>query len=193
MAQDSHSTPKGAVHGDESQGDGDAPGIPRDDDASVIRRLDPRVRRYWWLRGLLRAVGLAALALTADLGVGLPRLFPDAWPPGLAGGLVAVVALAGALAIPPVAYERWRFGLRSEDLWIRRGILIHRVSVIPYRRLQFVDTQQGPLARLFGLSELVVHTAAPGTSGRVPGLDADEAEDLRERLAHLEPDHDEPI
>lgn len=161
--------------------------------ASGPRRLDPRVRSYWWMRGLVRAVAVSAVALAVDLGVVVPRLLPEVWPVGLAGGTVALVALAWGAVAPPVAYERWRFALRHGDLWIRRGILIRTVSVIPYRRIQFVDTQQGPLARFFGLAELVVHTAAPGTSGRVPGLDAAEAEEMRERLAHLEPDHDEPI
>lgn len=156
------------------------------------RRLDPRVRTYWWTRGGIYVVVFGGTALAQDVGFLLPRLLPDGWPVGLFGGLVLLAILVLAVVIPPIAYERWRFALRDEDLWIRRGILIRSVSVIPYRRLQFVDTQQGPVARVFGLAELVVHTAAPGTSGRVPGLDADEAEELRERLAHLEPTHDEP-
>ena len=86
--------------------------------------------------------------------------------------------------------RRWRYALREEDLWTRFGLLTVTVSVIPYRRLQFVDTRQGPVDRLFGLSELVVHTAALGTSGRLPGLDAAEAERLREVLSHIAPDDD---
>jgi len=66
------------------------------------------------------------------------------------------------------------------------------VSVIPYRRVQFVDTDQGPLERLLGLAQLVVHTASPGTAGWIPGLDAGQAEKLRERLARMVPDDDDP-
>jgi len=160
--------------------------------ASTPRRLDPRVRSYWWVRGGLYTLVLGAAAMTADMGWFIPRLVPEAWPQGAFGGAVVLVVLIASVVGPLVAYERWRFALRDADLWIRRGILIRSVSVIPYRRLQFVDTEQGPIARIFGLAELVVHTAAPGTSGRVPGLDADEAEALRERLAHLEPSLDEP-
>jgi len=160
--------------------------------ASEPRRLDPRVRTYWWVRGAVRTVVVGVLAFVVDLGIQIPRMLPDAWPVGLAASVLTGVVLLWAIAAPPIAYERWRFALRERDLWIRQGILIRSVSVIPFRRLQFVDTEQGPLARLFGLAELVVHTAAPGTAGRVPGLDASEAETLRERLAHLEPDDDEP-
>ncbi len=156
------------------------------------RRLDPRVRSYWWVRGAIYTVVLGGAALMADMGWFVPRLVPGGWPEGAFSTGVVVVVLTFSVVGPLIAYERWRFALREEDLWIRRGILIRSVSVIPYRRLQFVDTEQGPIARIFGLAELVVHTAAPGTSGRVPGLDADEAEILRERLAHLEPSLDEP-
>jgi UDP-N-acetylglucosamine--N-acetylmuramyl-(pentapeptide) pyrophosphoryl-undecaprenol N-acetylglucosamine transferase len=82
---------------------------------------------------------------------------------------------------PPVAYERWRFALRERDLWIRRGILVRSVSVIPYRRFQFVDTEQGPLERWLGLARLVVYTAGVrGAQNVVPGL----ANRIAARWAH---------
>lgn len=165
---------------------------PPRSETGLPRKLDPRVRTYWWVRGGIRAVVVTGIAAVVDFGLFLPRILPDRLPTGVFAGGVALVLLALAAALPPIAYERWHYALRERDLWIRRGILLRSVSVIPYRRLQFVDTEQGPLARLFGLAELVVHTAAPGTSGRVPGLDAEDAERLRERLAHLEPDHDDP-
>jgi membrane protein YdbS with pleckstrin-like domain len=99
---------------------------------------------------------------------------------------VGVVLLLLALILPPLYYRRWRYALRERDLWIRQGLIFHRVSVIPYRRLQFVDTRQGPLERWMGLTELVVHTAAPGTSGQVPGLEEAEAMRIREALAAFE-------
>jgi uncharacterized protein len=161
-------------------------------DPSASRPLHPRVRAYWWTRGAVRTVFLTGLALALDTGFPFGRPLPPAWPEGALTIAVAGVSVLLASFVPLVAYRRWRFALREDDLWIRRGIVVRRVSVIPYRRLQFVDTEQGPVARLFGLSELVVHTAAPGTSGRVPGLETSEAEELRERLAHLEPGDDEP-
>lgn len=150
-----------------------------------MRPLSPRVRTVWWLAGAV-AVGVATLpVLLVDL------FLPFAPLPLPTGALtVLFIGFWGAVAavVPAVRYRRWRYALRPHDLWIRRGVLSVSVSVIPYRRVQFVDTQQGPLDRMFGLAQLVVHTAAIGTSGRVPGLDAAEAERLRETLASLEPD-----
>lgn len=171
--------PEGALH-DEFPGDGEP------------RRLDPRILPVWWIAAVLRAIFVSALAAFVDHAV-LGELEERPIPGNLLWGSVTVLALAVAAARPPLRYRHWRWALRDHDLWIRRGILWVTVSVIPYRRLQFVDTDQGPLARAFGLAELIVHTAAPGTSGRIPGLDAEEAESLRERLATLAPDHDAPL
>lgn len=152
------------------------------DAAADLVPLDPRVRWAWWVSASIAVVPVAAVAAVLLVVVPVPVI---------ARGVVAAVALATVLAaavVPAVRYRRWRYALRDRDLWIRKGVLWVTVSVIPYQRLQFVDTRQGPLDRAFGLAQLVVHTAALGTSGRLPGLDAEEAERLRERLAAVEPD-----
>ncbi|TVP73846.1 MAG: hypothetical protein EA352_11605 [Gemmatimonadales bacterium] len=164
---------------------------PRPDAFSEPRLLDPRVRILWWVDGVVNALFLGGVGLALDLFVRGRVL--DGLSFGWVTGGVFLFFLTLGLVLPPIRYRRWRYALREGDLWLRRGILFVTVSVIPYRRLQFVDTRQGPLARALGLSELVVHTAAPGTSGTVPGLDEEEAEALRERLAALEPDADASV
>lgn len=147
-----------------------------------MRALHPRVRGLWWCSGVL-----SVLQLCIPVGI-LDVLVPHPWRNGAITLTVAAVGLVFAAVVPVIRYRRWRYALRAEDLWVRQGVLTVTVTVVPYRRLQFVDTRQGPLERLFGLSQLVVHTAAVGTSARLPGLEADEAERLRESLATLEPD-----
>jgi membrane protein YdbS with pleckstrin-like domain len=79
----------------------------------------------------------------------------------------------------------WRYAERHEDLLVRRGVLIRRVSVVPYGRMQFIDVTAGPFERLFGLATLRMHTAAAASDARIPGLAADTAAALRDRLAAL--------
>jgi uncharacterized protein len=150
--------------------------------AGEARMLDPRVRKLWWVTGALNVLQMGVPVALLDF------LIPHPLRNGLITAGVVVVLSSSAALVPIVRYRRWRYALRAEDLWIRQGVLTVTVSIVPYRRLQFVDTRQGPLDRLFGLSQLVVHTAALGTAARLPGLDAAEAERLRERLARLEPD-----
>lgn len=148
-------------------------------DSTVLRPLDPRVRVLWWTVGALAAVPPLAIVLLLAWTVPLPGP-PWAVPAAAAAGLAVGVAAAS-----PLRYARWRFAVTAEHLRIRRGVVWVRETVIPLRRLQFVDTRQGPLTRLLGLAEVVVHTAAPGVSGHLVGLDAGEAERLRERLASV--------
>jgi uncharacterized protein len=165
-----------------SAGSAAAPDASTQADHPELRPLHPRVKPRWWVGGTLSLLQVLLPVFILDLVI--PHPLPTGRP------TLAVLALGVVLVaiLPPIRYRRWRYALREEDLWIRFGLLTVTVSVIPYRRLQFVDTRQGPIDRLFGLSELVVHTAALGTSGRLPGLDAAEAERLREVLSHIAPD-----
>lgn len=149
------------------------------DDAD-LRPLDPRVRRLWWVNGAIGALVLVIIAVAAVLLA--PRIV---WIPVVA---VAALNVLTAAILPPLRYARWRYVVRADDIWVRQGLLWRTTTVVPFSRLQFVDTRQGPLDRLFGLATLVMHTAALGSATTIPGLAVDEAEQLRERLAQADPD-----
>ena len=143
-----------------------------------FRPLHPRIRQVWWISSAILVLVLVAVAWGGGLFLDGPwRRLPAL--------IVLGVGTPAAVLVPWLRYRRWRFALREHDLWIRRGVLWLNTSVIPYARLQFVDTMQGPLDRSLGLAQLIVHTAAPGTSGRLPGLALDDAEALRERLTRI--------
>ncbi len=112
---------------------------------------------------------------------------------GLAGGLlpalisVVVVAALGALFAWFLRrrFRAWRYQERNEDLIVARGVMVQRLSVVPYGRMQFVEVTAGPVERLFRLSTVKLHTAAAASDGRIPGLEHAEAARLRDRLTEL--------
>jgi hypothetical protein len=79
----------------------------------------------------------------------------------------------------------WRYQERHEDLLVGRGVLVRRLSVVPYGRMQFVEVTAGPIERIFGLSTVKLHTAAAASDARIPGLEPLEAARLRDRLTEL--------
>jgi uncharacterized protein len=104
----------------------------------------------------------------------------------------AVIAAAAALVAGAVAeifvarrVHAWGYAEREDDLFVKRGVLFSRLSVIPYGRMQFVDVTAGPVERLFGLATVRMHTAAAASDARIPGLAADEAARVRDRLTEL--------
>jgi uncharacterized protein len=105
---------------------------------------------------------------------------------GAAAALVLGVPLLGSVLVAVERrYRAWGYAEREDDLLVRRGVLVRRLSVVPYGRMQYVDVVAGPLARRYGLATLTLHTAAAATDAFVPGLRADEATRLRDRLAAL--------
>ena len=71
---------------------------------------------------------------------------------------------------------------REDDLIVKRGRLWRSVTVVPYGRMQFVEVNAGPLARMFGLASIQLHTASPGTDASLSGVRAADAETLRDRI-----------
>jgi len=115
---------------------------------------------------------------------------------GLAGQVVSAaagIAIAVAVVLAGLLAERflarrvasWGYAERNDDLMVRRGVLIRRLSVIPYGRMQFIDVTAGPLERALGLATLRMHTAAAASDARIPGLDSGAAAALRDQLAAL--------
>jgi uncharacterized protein len=144
-------------------------------EALPLRPLDPRVRILWWMIGVASAGALAAVSFTASSQLGVAGY--------LAPG-VSVAAVALALLVPPARYRRWRYGIRETDLFLSKGALFQSKTLIPFDRIQFVESRQGPIDRVFGLWQVLVYTAA-GKSARIPGLRSGEATALREELSKV--------
>ena len=100
---------------------------------------------------------------------------------------ILVVVIAGALSSWFVRnrYRAWRYQERHEDLIVARGVMVQRLSVVPYGRMQFVEVTAGPIERLFKLSTVKLHTAAAASDARIPGLENSESARLRDRLTEL--------
>ncbi|MEW2386359.1 PH domain-containing protein [Micromonospora sp. NPDC047707] len=114
---------------------------------------------------------------------------------GLFGAAVAVVLLLGCLRVVAIvrAVRAWGYAEREDDLLVRHGLLVRRLSIVPYSRMQFVDVSAGPLERAFDLATVQLHTAAAASDARVPGLPPAEASRLRDRLTALGRDRAEGL
>jgi membrane protein YdbS with pleckstrin-like domain len=137
-------------------------------------RLAPSARRLWRVQGAIPwgialVVGVA-VPLEGTLSL-LARVLP----------LVGLVAAVGI--VPEVRWRRWRYEVRPEEIDIRRGLVVMTRTLVPMLRVQHVDTTQGPLERLFGLADVVFHTAAG--ANRIPALTEGRAGEVRDRIAAL--------
>ncbi|MBP2412863.1 membrane protein YdbS with pleckstrin-like domain [Arthrobacter stackebrandtii] len=132
--------------------------------------------------------GLTGLVIAALTAIPLVLMLVGVWegyPAWLAWLLPAavVVVTVWEMAIVPRQVRAMGYAERDEDLLLRSGIMFHKVMVVPYGRMQYVDVSMGPLERMLGLSTIHLHTASPGTNALLRGLPASEASRLREQLS----------
>ncbi len=153
-------------------------------------KLDPQALKAWFLKGLI--VGIFLLILPAVYFVHTA----SAWDlPILYGwfGLAAVILyiLWASVIEPQLKMRYWRYEIRKEEIDIQRGIFIRKRTLIPMIRVQHVDTEHGPIMRLFGLATLIISTAA--TNHRIPALSQRKAKELRGEISDLAKVSDEDV
>ncbi len=141
----------------------------------------PLPTRARWLFVLGNVFGNGVLALGLLVPIGL--LLPEPWRLPLALAVLALLPALGAWAgLRRHAWTRWR--LDADGYALRRGRLWRQDTFVPRSRVQHLDIRRGPIERRFGLATLVVHTAGTRHNAvATAGLDADDAERLRDHLA----------
>lgn len=143
-----------------------------------MESLHSNVRIVWVITAALGAIVLGVFTAVVDrflLDVGL-------W----LAAVVIVVALACGIPYSVARYRVWRFEIQADALVLERGVITRVETAVPYVRVQHVDTQRGPVERLFGLASVVVYTAGSrGADVTIPGLRPERASEIHDRLRVL--------
>ncbi|RKQ86523.1 hypothetical protein C8N24_4536 [Solirubrobacter pauli] len=142
--------------------------------ATPTRTLAPQAR-FVWAFGQLALWGALTVA-----AVMIAQLDEVGWWPVLVtvAGLLVCVPL-----VPMVRWRRWRWDVQEPGIDIRHGLFSVRQTLVPWVRVQHVETRRGVLEQSFNLATVVVHTAAG--SHTIPLLALRDAEELRDRIAEL--------
>ncbi|WP_211194912.1 PH domain-containing protein [Halorhabdus amylolytica] len=152
--------------------------IPKEELLTGSRRIEGSIRWKWGLGALF-------VAAVAGIVVGAISVIVLEWGPLPGVGAVALVAILGVGHVL-LLYRSWQYEVRKDALSLERGVITHVKTVVPFVRVQHIDTSRGPIDRLLGLSSLVVYTAGSrGADVTIPGLTPEDAEDLQERLKLL--------
>lgn len=133
------------------------------------RRVHPGTIAIKFLKDAPRTViGIpAVLALTSEIGWGALLLL----------ALSAVILIAG---LEWLSWRNFRYGIGSREIVIESGILSRNRRAIPFERVQDVDIERGPLARLFGLAKVKIETGgAAKDEGVLDSITLQEAGQLR--------------
>lgn len=126
----------------------------------------------WLAEAAIGALIVAGAAF--GLAAGVDELMP--WLP-LA---VVIGGLAWVLIVPRTRHARWRWQLHEEELDLVRGVWSVTRTIVPLTRIQHVAVQRTGWTKSFGVVVVRVHTAAGSTT--IPGLEAEQADDVRDRI-----------
>lgn len=99
------------------------------------------------------------------------------------GTLLGIVLFV--VVVPWWRYRVHRWDVDPRAVYTRTGWLTQERRIAPISRVQTVDTERGPLDRLFGLANVTVTTASSAGAVRIIALDADVADAVVARLTDI--------
>jgi membrane protein YdbS with pleckstrin-like domain len=100
----------------------------------------------------------------------------------LAVVVLFVVALVFSLTWVVLYYQSVVYHLNKTEMTWRRGVWFRTTGIVPYNRITNVDIVQGPLMRLFHISDLKIQTAgssAPDGKSEIALIGIEDPEPLR--------------
>jgi membrane protein YdbS with pleckstrin-like domain len=144
----------------------------------VWQLLPPRARTLFMLTDALVLAAIAAFAAwILSEAVDLSPSWMFAMFGLVLGAVIGVVTGTRR-------QRRTQWLLDGDGFALARGHWWRRETRVPASRVQHLDLKHGPLERRWKLATLVIHTAGSKMSAvSVSGLDAADAEHLRDRLA----------
>jgi membrane protein YdbS with pleckstrin-like domain len=121
-------------------------------------------------------------------------LFSDETIPAL---VITITSLAVAflmtysIGITYLGFSKKGYLVRENDLSFQKGLLIYKVTSVPFNRIQHVEVNQGILGKIFKLSSVKLFTAGGSASDlSIPGLPQEVAHNLKEFLSEKISEHE---
>jgi len=143
-----------------------------------LQPVEPAYRNVLRARAAIFWVPLFLAALVVDQNFLATTPFSSLLPV-----LVGAIGLSAILVAPERIYRRLGYAINGRLLRTVRGWLFHVDTVVPFVRVQHIDVTRGPFDKMFGVANLVVHTAGTHNSIVVlPGLSPDRATEIREAI-----------
>src|SRR6476659_2833234 len=118
-------------------------------------RVSSRAVGYWFARALIGWLIVIAIQVVA---------WVFDWPVPLSAVHLAVM--------PRWRYRVHRWELSADAVYTRSGWWTREWRIAPVSRIQTVDTEQGPIGKLFRLTKVTVTTASAAGPLVIDGLDA---------------------
>lgn len=126
--------------------------------------------------GIGSVIGLAIIA-----AINLLWFFPEDIETGKMISLfITIILVVNALFSPYFRYHRYKYSINEECIDIVEGYIFVSREIIPIERLHKLETQRGPIDRMFKVAKLIVTTA--GGDATIRFLEEEKADQIAEYL-----------
>ncbi len=151
----------------------------------IVRRPGSRERRWFLLHGLIRGLfWLLPFVVVSILWIFWFEVpLSDPVPLGILvlGSLLLFLVLLRGVVYP----RKWMVAIGPREVMVERGILWTTRVIVPFDRVQQVDTVSTPVSSRLDLTELELHSAAGAV--RIFALDPNDAALISDRVREYQP------
>ena len=98
-------------------------------------------------------------------------------------GLILILCLLNVFLFPRLRYNRYQYLIDKNHIEVKKGLLFITTSHILIKRVQKVELSNGPIDRIFGLSNVNIYTAAGNID--IKFLKTDEALEISKQINTL--------
>ena len=83
-----------------------------------------------------------------------------------------------------LGFSKRKYALREKDISYKCGLLVKKITTVPFSRIQHVEIDEKPVSRIFGLSALSVYTAGDSSDDLViKGIKKEKASQIKEFIS----------
>lgn len=142
-------------------------------------QVSPKAVGYWRTGALLNLGFWVAVAIVGYI------FAPRPWWVVLIAAVVILAAAAYAVVMPSLRFRIHRWEVTPEAVFTRSGWISREQRIAPLNRVQTVDSHQGALMRLYGLSSITVTTASAAGPITIDCLDQQVARQVVAELTQI--------
>lgn len=145
---------------------------------TAYQYLSPEAINAWRISGFMGSLFYWIIPIgygIVAIGTGLPG-----WPVWVLAALFIILTISEASWLPWLRWKKWRYRVDEHEIDLQQGIFVVTRTLIPVKRVQHVDTRQGPIYRSFELASVTITTA--GDTHEIPALSESVADEDRKSV-----------
>ena len=101
----------------------------------------------------------------------------------ISAGLITLSVILDILLFPKIRYNRYKYLITDERIEVKKGLFLITTSIIQIKRVQKIELSNGPIDRIFNLSNVNIFTAAGVVD--IKFLKNKEARDISDKVNQL--------